>query len=137
MQNRALRIGIPAGLAAVALLLGACGGSDSNGDDATKAPTEAPTTAATDAPADDGELFGGKTVAEFYTINCSACHGAERQGISGLGLPLLPDTLVEDDAFYIDTILNGRAATVMPPWGQQGVSQAGAEALLAFLKTAP
>lgn len=133
MQKRALRIGIPAGLAALALLLGACGGSDSSNGDATTAPADDPTTAAPD----DGELFDGKAVAEFYTINCSACHGAERQGISGLGLPLLPEDLVEDDAFYIDTILNGRAATVMPPWGQQGVSNAEAEALVAFFRTAP
>ena len=136
MQQRALRIGIPAGFAALALLLGACGGSDSDSGDATKAPTEAPTTAATAAP-DDGPLFDGKTPAEFFVTNCSACHGANRQGISGLGLPLLPDTLVEDDAFYIETILNGRAATVMPPWGQQGVSNAEAEALVAFFRTAP
>ena len=133
MGTRILRIGIPAGLAAVALLLGACGGSDS---DSTKAPTEAPTGAATGAP-DDGPLFGGKTVAEFFVINCSACHGMDRKGIPGLGLPLLPEALVEDDAFYTDTILNGRAATVMPPWGQQGVSEAEATALVAFLRTAP
>jgi|SaaInl4_150m_RNA_FD_contig_21_937952_length_435_multi_4_in_0_out_0_1 mono/diheme cytochrome c family protein len=136
MQKRVLRIGIPAGVAALALLLSACGGSDSSSGDATKAPSDDATSAATAAP-DDGPLFGGKTAAEFYVINCSACHGAERQGISGLGLPLVPDTLVEDDAFYIDTILNGRAATVMPPWGQQGVSNAEAEALVAFFRTAP
>ncbi|MBT5774640.1 MAG: hypothetical protein HOH95_09745, partial [Dehalococcoidia bacterium] len=89
MQKRVLRIGIPAGVAALALLLSACGGSDSSSGDATKAPSDDATSAATAAP-DDGPLFGGKTAAEFYVINCSACHGAERQGISGLGLPLVP-----------------------------------------------
>ena len=130
MGTRALRIGIPAGLAALALLLGACGGSDtsSNGGDATTAPTTAP---------DDGNLFDGKTAAEFYSINCTGCHGSDREGIPGLGLPLLPDTLVENDAFYVDTILNGRPPTVMPPWGAQGVSEAEAEALVAFFRTAP
>jgi len=119
-------MGIPAGLAALALLLGACGGSDtsSNSGDATTAPA-------------DGNLFDGKTAAEFYSINCTGCHGSEREGISGLGLPLLPDTLVENNAFYVDTILNGRPPTVMPPWGAQGVSEAEAEALVAFLRTAP
>jgi mono/diheme cytochrome c family protein len=136
MQQRALRIGIPAGLMALALLLGACGGSNSDSGDSTKAPAEVPTPAATAAP-DDGELFGGKTPAEFFVTNCSTCHGVDRQGISGLGLPLVPDALVEDDAFYIGTILNGRAGTVMPVWGQQGVSEAEASALVAFFRTAP
>lgn len=130
MRPRALRIGIPAALAGLALLLGACGGgdSDSNGDDATAEPT------ATAAP-DDGEAFDGKTAAEFYSINCSACHGPNREGIVGPGLT--PDTLVEDDAVYIDTILNGRAGTVMPAWGGQGVSESEATALVAFFRTAP
>jgi mono/diheme cytochrome c family protein len=136
MQQRALRIGIPAGFAALALLLGACGGSNSDSGDATNAPTEVPSTAVTAAP-DDGELFDGKTPAEFFVSNCSACHGTDRQGIPGLGLPLVPDALVEDDAFYIGTILNGRAGTVMPIWGQQGVSEAEATALVAFFRTAP
>ena len=132
MQARALRIGIFTGLAGFALLLGACGGdSDSDGGDAT----EEPTAAATDAPADDGEAFDGKTAAEFYGINCSACHGPNREGIVGPGLT--PDTLVEDDAFYIDTIINGRPGTVMPAWGGQGVSEAEATALVAFFRTAP
>jgi mono/diheme cytochrome c family protein len=136
MQQRALRIGIPAGFAALALLLGACGGSNSDSGDATKAPTSVPSPAATEVPG-DGELFGGKTPAEFFVTNCSGCHGADRQGISGLGLPLVPNALVEDDAFYIGTILNGRAGTVMPIWGQQGVSETEATALVAFFRTAP
>ena len=133
MGPRILRIGIPAGLAAVALLLAACGGSDSTSGDATTAPSDDATT----VPADDGPLFDGKTAAEFFVINCSGCHGTDRKGIPGLGLPLLPEALVNEDAFYIDTILNGRAATVMPPWGQQGVSNTEAEALVAFFRTAP
>ena len=122
---------IPLLLALVAAsLLGACGGgdSDSNGDgDATETATTAP---------DDGDLFDGKTVAEFYTINCSACHGPNREGIVGPGLT--PDLLVDpDDAFYVETILDGRPGTVMPPWAASGVSQAEAEALVAFFRTAP
>jgi mono/diheme cytochrome c family protein len=77
MQQRALRISIPAGFAALALLLGACGGSNSDSGDATNAPTEVPSTAAT-AATDDGELFDGKTTAEFFVSNCSACHGRDR-----------------------------------------------------------
>lgn len=132
MRTRALRIGIPAGLVGLALLLGACGGSsdsDSDGGGSTD-----PTATATAAP-DDGEAFDGKTAAEFYTLNCSACHGANREGIVGPGLT--PDLLVEDDAFYIETILNGRPATAMPAWGDSGVSEAEATALVAFFRTAP
>jgi mono/diheme cytochrome c family protein len=136
MQQRTLRIDIPAGFIALALLLGACGGSNSATGDATTTPTAVPSPAATATP-DDAELFDGKTAAEFFVTNCSTCHGSDRQGISGLGLPLVPDALVKDDAFYIDTILNGRAGTVMPVWGQQGVSEAEATALVAFFRTAP
>jgi mono/diheme cytochrome c family protein len=134
MRPRALRIGIPAALAGLALLLGACGGGDSSDGDATTAPTEAPTTVATEAP-DDGDLFDGKTAAEFYSISCAACHGADRQGIVGPGLT--PDLLVEDDDFYVKTILDGRPATAMPAWSASGVSEAEAAALVAFFRTAP
>jgi mono/diheme cytochrome c family protein len=128
-----------------AMFFVACGG-DSDDDDATTAPTETTEPTAT-ATADDGNgnggdgdgdvLFDGKEVGEFYTLNCSACHGANREGISGLGLPLLPDSLTEDDAFYADVIANGRSGTVMPAWKDNGLSDAEIDALVAFIRTAP
>jgi len=116
------------------LLVGACGGSDSDGD-ATEEPTEEPTAAATTETPSDEELFDGDTAADFYGVNCSACHGPDRGGVVGPGLT--PDLLVEDDATYVDAILNGRDGTVMPAWAAQGVSQAEAEALVAFFRTEP
>jgi cytochrome c55X len=47
--------------------------------------------------------------------DCGSCHGMTLKG--GLGPPLLPESLAgKSDAFLIDTILNGRPDTAMPPW---------------------
>ena len=46
---------------------------------------------------------------------CGACHGRTLRG--GLGPPLLPETLAgrsEDE--LLQTVLNGRPGTPMPPW---------------------
>jgi len=128
---------------AAAMFFVACGGGDDDGD-STAEPTDTaePTATATaddgdgDGDGDGGVLFGGKEVGEFYTLNCSACHGANREGITGLGLPLNPDVLTEDDAFYQDTIANGRTGTVMPAWAANGLSEAEIDALVAFIRTA-
>jgi len=140
MFARVLRLGVPIGIALLALLFAACGGGDSDDGGTAATSTDEPTAAATDDSHDDNgnsdeELFDGATVQEFYTANCSACHGPNREGL--VGPALIPDRLVEDDAFYVDTILNGRSGTVMPAWGAQGVSEAEATALVAFFRTAP
>jgi cytochrome c55X len=47
--------------------------------------------------------------------DCGSCHGMSLRG--GLGPALLPETLVgKTDAFLVETILNGRPDTAMPPW---------------------
>ena len=47
--------------------------------------------------------------------DCGACHGLTRQG--GMGPALLPATLAsKSDDVLIETILNGRKGTAMPPW---------------------
>ncbi len=47
--------------------------------------------------------------------DCGSCHGLSFRG--GLGPSLLPDELAgKDDDFLIDTVLNGRPGTAMPPW---------------------
>jgi cytochrome c55X len=47
--------------------------------------------------------------------DCGSCHGLTRQG--GLGPSLLPDALAGyDDDFLLQTILDGRSGTAMPPW---------------------
>ncbi|MGR9098938.1 MAG: c-type cytochrome [Gammaproteobacteria bacterium] len=47
--------------------------------------------------------------------DCGACHGMTLKG--GLGPALTPDALKEkDDDLLLETILNGRKGTAMPPW---------------------
>jgi cytochrome c55X len=47
--------------------------------------------------------------------DCGSCHGLRFKG--GLGPALLPENLrSKPDAVLIDTIMNGRAGTAMPPW---------------------
>jgi cytochrome c55X len=50
--------------------------------------------------------------------DCGSCHGMTLKG--GLGPALLPAALDgKPDALLIDTILEGRPGTAMPPWQQQ------------------
>ena len=92
-------------------------------------------------PPDDGTpdvpKVQGVPVAVFFQASCATCHGANRAGISGLGLPLLPEVLTKEDAFYFDTIKNGRAGTVMPAWGQQGLTDEDIHTLVEFIKNTP
>ncbi len=47
--------------------------------------------------------------------DCGACHGMTLKG--GLGPPLIAEALInKPDAVLVDTILNGRPGTAMPPW---------------------
>ena len=47
--------------------------------------------------------------------DCGSCHGMTLKG--GLGPALLPANLAgKDDNFLIDTVLEGRLNTAMPPW---------------------
>jgi cytochrome c55X len=64
--------------------------------------------------------------------DCGSCHGMTLKG--GLGPPLLPAVLAgKDDATLVDTILNGRPGTPMPPWEFE-ISAAEAEWLVGELK---
>jgi cytochrome c55X len=47
--------------------------------------------------------------------DCGSCHGMTLKG--GLGPPLRPENLAgKPEASLIDTLLNGRPGTAMPPW---------------------
>jgi mono/diheme cytochrome c family protein len=72
-------------VAILALALAACGGSS---DDGGTTVTEAPGVAA-------GDPVAG---ADVYKGTCSACHGADLQGIDGLGLALAPSAFVGDNS---------------------------------------
>jgi mono/diheme cytochrome c family protein len=102
---------------------------------ATPAPGE--TATPTDGtPAGGGEpTVQGIPVADFFQASCAACHGADRAGITGLGLPLTPSALTQPDEFYFDTISNGRPGTVMPSWSANGLTDDEIHTLVTFLKT--
>lgn len=82
------------------------------GPDDTPEPGETPDNGGSEEP-----VVQGMPVGDYYLATCSACHGADREGVTGLGLPLTPDALTEADDFYIDTIVNGREGTVMAAYG--------------------
>ncbi len=55
------------------------------------------------------------TLRNLLKNDCGACHGLSLQG--GMGPALLPTTLAaKSDELLLDTILNGRKGTAMPPW---------------------
>ena len=50
--------------------------------------------------------------------DCGSCHGMTRKG--GLGPPLLPGNLREQpQQLMVNTVLDGRPGTPMPPWRGQ------------------
>ncbi len=54
-------------------------------------------------------------LANLLKQDCGSCHGLRFKG--GLGPALLPENLSgKSDAALVDTILNGRPGTAMPPW---------------------
>jgi cytochrome c55X len=63
--------------------------------------------------------------------DCGSCHGLTLRG--GLGPALLPDSLAGKPApFLVQTILNGRPGTAMPPW-RPLISEADADWLVQTL----
>lgn len=64
--------------------------------------------------------------------DCGSCHGLTLQG--GLGPALLPETLQDKPADYLQfVILHGRPGTAMPPW-QRFLSEAEAAWIVANLQ---
>lgn len=72
-------------------------------------------------------LFSGNVLADQPTANrqqelrnmlkhdCGSCHGLTLKG--GLGPALLPGALAKkSDEWLVQTILQGRPGTAMPPW---------------------
>lgn len=71
---------------------------------------------------------------KIFADKCSACHGKEREGISGLGPALTPERLATlSDAEIKETILNGRSGTVMPAF-KGTLSPEQIDTLLQFIK---
>lgn len=69
----------------------------------------------TAASAADINVQRRQELSNLLQQDCGSCHGLLFKG--GLGPPLLPENLrTRPDAALIDTILNGRPGTAMPPW---------------------
>lgn len=96
--------------------------------DGAAAGTETP---AAGAPA----TVQGLPVVDFFQASCTACHGADRGGIPGLGLPLTPSALTQPDDVYFQTIAEGREGTVMPSWRATGLSDDEMRTLVEFITT--
>jgi len=140
MSIHARRLGLLTATVLAGIALAACSGggdTDTESLDATAtveaSTTEVATSAAAGGAGGDGEVKG-MPPREFFVANCAVCHGANREG--GVGLPLTPDKLTQDDAFYQDTIKNGRTGTAMAAMGSiLGLSDEEIATLVAFLKT--
>ena len=65
-----------------------------------------------------GETLSVARQAELHNLlvqDCGSCHGMTLKG--GLGPALRPDPLRgKPDALLVNTILDGRPGTAMPPW---------------------
>lgn len=138
MRTGIARTGLLAILfALLALTAAACsGGSDDSDSNSSSEPTAATTTGGGAAAGDDAAagMVKGQPVADFFKTNCTACHGVKRQG--GVGPELTPRKLTKDNAFYEDTVLNGRSGTAMPAWSKTAsLSQDDARVLVLWLKT--
>lgn len=137
MKHSSLRILFLGLMGSVAMFAIACSSSGTSDTDGTTEPsaTASATETETSGEGDDGEIaetVQGKEVARFYQLNCSSCHGLDQQGIVGPALTVA--ALTQDDQFYIDTISNGRAGTVMPSWAANGLTMPEIRALVHWLK---
>ena len=84
---------------------------------------------------DMGPMVKGLPVEQFYAAACAVCHGVDRKGVEAIGsLPLIPSYLTKEDNFYFETLVNGRAGTVMPSWRAQGLSDDEMWNLVNFIK---
>ncbi|MBI4181166.1 MAG: cytochrome c [Chloroflexi bacterium] len=107
------------------------------------APAAPPATKTEVAPAPVTPVIPAAPVAsavdakKLYDTNCAACHGPNRQGVTGLGKPLTPESLslLSDDVIRT-TILNGKPNTLMLGWeGRLSIEQINA--LIQLIKYTP
>ena len=99
-------------------------GGEQPGSGETAQPATPPPTAAGDAA--KGE--------QIYTQNCAVCHGPDAAA-GPVGPTLISAALAaQPDGFYQDVIINGRAGTAMPAWGDRLIPQEIA-AVIAFLRS--
>jgi mono/diheme cytochrome c family protein len=114
----------------------------------TPVPTLAPAATLTLIPSLEGlPAAGGETAATAalaggdpakgamsFAQNCAGCHGPDAQGGS-VGPTLVSAELkAQSDDFFRQIILNGRAGTAMPGWGDR-LSTLEIEDVIAFLRS--
>jgi YVTN family beta-propeller protein len=80
-------------------------------------------------------LFEGKSVEDAFRDSCSGCHGPSREGATGPAL--IPGRLQAGDDYYFDVVKNGKPGTVMPAWGQAGLSDEEIWALVGYIHSEP
>jgi len=80
-------------------------------------------------------LFDGKSVEDAFRDSCSGCHGPNREGATGPAL--IPGRLQAGDDYYFGVIKNGKPGTVMPSWGQAGLSDEEIWALVGYIHSEP
>ncbi len=126
-------------IAAMTLLFAGCGGGDDSDDDAG---TTTPADDSDDTPVAGDADNGG----ELYLTSCQSCHGADAQGVDGLGKPLagsdfVASTSADDLADFVTT---GRPASDpanttgvdMPPkGGAPNLSDGDIDDLVAYMKS--
>ncbi|MBI2957626.1 MAG: c-type cytochrome [Chloroflexi bacterium] len=101
---------------ATALFAAACGPGAAPTTTATTTTktTTTPTTTRTTAPPATTPATAGIDASALFAANCAACHGANRQGMQGLGPALTPASLAAKSLDQVnDAITNGRANTLM------------------------
>jgi nitrite reductase (NO-forming)/hydroxylamine reductase len=81
------------------------------------------------------EYYDGKSIPEYFADACGGCHGSNRQGATGPAL--IPGRLAAADDFYFDVIKNGSPGTIMPAWGDLGLSDEEAWGLVGFILSEP
>lgn len=79
--------------------------------------------------------FDGQPVEDAYRDSCSGCHGPNREGATGVAL--IPGRLTADDDAYFDVIKHGKPGTVMPAWGNLGMSDEEIWALVGYIRSQP
>ena len=119
--------------AATLTLIPSLEGSPATGGETVASPAPPATggeAAATAAPAGGDPAKG----AAVFAQNCAGCHGENAQGGS-VGPTLVSAELkAQNDDFFRQTILNGRAGTAMPAW-QGRLSTQDIEDVIAHLRS--
>jgi mono/diheme cytochrome c family protein len=82
------------------------------------------------APA-GGDADNGATI---YAQNCASCHGENAEGGSVGPTLVSAELAAQNDDFYREVILNGRAGTAMPAW-EGRLSAQEIEDVIAFLRS--